>query len=147
MPDHIEKTTTLKAPVDRVWEAITDHEKFGEWFRVKLYDPFREGEITKGHITYPGYEHFEWESITRVIRPKSYFAFTWFHDDIQPHEGTGRLSTLVEFKLEPRNGGTHLTIIESGFDAFPPGAGKEAWKRNEGGWTEQVSNITAYVDG
>ena len=147
MTDRIEKSTTLKAPIAEVWDAITDHEKFGTWFKVRLYQPFVEGEVTKGHITYPGYEHFEWESITRAIRPQTYFAFTWYHDDIDLPAGEGRLSTLVEFRLEPADGGTHLTIIESGFDAFPAGKGDEAWRRNEGGWTEQISNIQAFVDG
>ena len=147
MTDRIEKTTTLKAPVDTVWDAITDHEKFGTWFRVKLYSPFREGEVTKGHITYPGYEHMEWESLTTALRPKTYFAMVWYHDDLAPEGFDGRLETLVEFTLEDLGSETRLTIVESGFDAFPPGIGEEAWRRNEGGWTEQVRNITAFTDG
>jgi uncharacterized protein YndB with AHSA1/START domain len=30
----------LKAPVSRVWRALTDYREFGEWFRVKLEGPF-----------------------------------------------------------------------------------------------------------
>lgn len=147
MTNSIEKTTTLKAPIDKVWDAITDHEKFGTWFKVKLYEPFREGEVTRGHITYPGYEHMEWESLTTALQPKTYFAMIWYHDDLAPDGFEGRLETLVEFKLEKEDTGTRLTIVESGFDSFPPGIGEEAWRRNEGGWSEQISNITEYVDG
>ena len=42
MTDRIEKTIELKAPVSRVWKALTDHEEFGAWFRVALESPFRE---------------------------------------------------------------------------------------------------------
>ncbi len=39
--DRIEKRIELKAPVARVWRALTDHQEFGEWFRVAP----REGEL------------------------------------------------------------------------------------------------------
>src|SRR4051794_5582890 len=57
MSDRIEKAIELNAPVERVWRALTDHGEFGEWFRVKLDGPFVPGEMSTGHITYPGYEH------------------------------------------------------------------------------------------
>jgi hypothetical protein len=55
--DKIVKTIDLQATVDRVWRAVTDHNEFGEWFRVALEKPFAVGEQTAGNITYPGYEH------------------------------------------------------------------------------------------
>ena len=30
--DRIEKQIELKAPVSRVWRALTDYREFGEWF-------------------------------------------------------------------------------------------------------------------
>ena len=33
MTDRIEKTIDIKAPVARVWRALTDHMEFGAWFR------------------------------------------------------------------------------------------------------------------
>ena len=30
--ERIVKTVVLKAPIERVWRAITDHEEFGTWF-------------------------------------------------------------------------------------------------------------------
>ena len=54
---------------------------------------------------------------------------------------------LVEFILKPMNGGTHLTIIESGFDAVPQPESETIRTRNDGGWAEQIRNIEAYVDG
>ena len=51
MQDRIEKDIELKAPVERVWRALTDHEEFGEWFRVKLEGPFVVGDVSRGQIT------------------------------------------------------------------------------------------------
>jgi len=47
MSDRIEKTVELKAPVARVWKALTDHEEFGHWFRVRLDGPFVPGQVSR----------------------------------------------------------------------------------------------------
>ena len=67
MQDKIEKTVELKAPITRVWRAVTDHEEFGEWFQVKLDGPFVVGEVSRGRITYPGYEHMKWEAKVQAM--------------------------------------------------------------------------------
>jgi uncharacterized protein YndB with AHSA1/START domain len=51
MTNRIEKSIDLKAPVDRVWRALTDSAEFGQWFGVKLTSPFAVGQSASGHIT------------------------------------------------------------------------------------------------
>jgi uncharacterized protein YndB with AHSA1/START domain len=53
--------------------------------------------------------------------------------------------TLVEFLLEPQDGGTLVTVVESGFDRLPPERIAEAFRMNEHGWAEQLDNIAAHV--
>ena len=48
MTDRIEKTIELKAPVSRVWKALTDHHEFGKWFKVRLEGPFVPGKVSRG---------------------------------------------------------------------------------------------------
>src|SRR6201997_182116 len=79
MSDRIEKTIELKAPVARVWRALTDHNEFGNWFRVKLEGPFVPGQVSRGRITYPGYEHVIWEAMVEKVEPERLFSFTWPH--------------------------------------------------------------------
>ena len=55
--------------------------------------------------------------------------------------------TLVEFVLEPINGGTRLTVTESGFDAVPEPRRTNVMRDNDGGWAEQVKNIRDHVTG
>ena len=150
MNDRIEKQIELKAPISRVWRAITDHHAFGEWFRVKIDGPFVEGQVSRGHMTYPGYEHVKWEAVVQKIEPERLFSFTWAHPksfDKATYSGdySPDPKTLVEFKLEKTNSGTRLRITESGFDQLPADLRLEAFRRNQGGWTEQVKNIENYV--
>lgn len=147
MADRIEKRIELKAPVSRVWRALTDHREFGEWFRVKLDGPFEPGAVSRGHMTYPGYEHLAWEATVQAMEPERRFSFTWHPYAIDPdadysHEPT----TLVEFRLEPTDGGTLLTVTESGFDAIPKDRRSEAFRMNEGGWEIQMTNIGNHVE-
>ena len=148
MTDRIEKSIDLDAGIDRVWHALTDYEEFGAWFRVKLDGPFVVGEPSSGHMTYPGYEHLKWQAeVVRMERPRV-FAFTWHPYAIDPDKDySGEPATLVEFRLEPSGTGTRLTVTESGFDALPAHRRDEAFRMNEGGWSEQVRNIAAHVDG
>jgi uncharacterized protein YndB with AHSA1/START domain len=147
MPDRIEKTIELRAPVDRVWRALTDHREFGEWFRVKLEGPFIPGDVSRGRITYPGYEHIVWEAKVVALERPRYFSFTWHPHAVDPDVNySSEPPTLVEFRLESTSIGTRLTVVESGFDALPVHRRAEALRMNDGGWAEQMKNVQAYVE-
>lgn len=150
MADRIEKRIELKAPVSRVWRALTDYREFGEWFRVTLEGPFVEGEMSRGRITWPGYEHVKWEALIEKIEPEKLFSFTWGHIkalDKQNYSDdySNAPTTLVEFRLEPTSNGTLLTLTESGFDKLPADTREEFFRRNDGGWSQQMENIEKHV--
>lgn len=146
MDERIEKRIELKAPVSRVWRALTDHREFGEWFRVKLNGPFVPGQISRGQITYPGYEHVKWEATVQKMEHERLFSFTWHPYAIDPKvDYSKEPPTLVEFRLEATESGTLLLLTESGFGGIPSNRRLEAFRMNEGGWTEQMQNIERYV--
>jgi uncharacterized protein YndB with AHSA1/START domain len=144
--DVVEKQIELKAPVARVWRALTDHEEFGEWFRVKLEGPFVPGEVSRGYITWPGYEHLKWEVVVQAMEPEKIFSFTWHPYAVDPKvDYAVETPTLVEFHLEPITGGTLLKVKESGFSKVPEARRALAFKMNDNGWAQQMGNIEAYV--
>ena len=147
MNDRIEKTIELKAPVSRVWRALTDHHEFGTWFRVRLDGPFVPGQVSRGQITYPGYEHVRWEAVVQKIAPERLFSFTWHPYAIDPSQDyTGEPATLVEFMLESVPTGTLLRVVESGFDKLPSKRRLEAFRVNESGWGQQIQNIARHLE-
>ena len=146
MSDRIEKTVELRAPISRVWRALTDHHEFGTWFRVRLDGPFVPGQVSRGQLTYPGYEHLRWEAVVQKMEPERLFSFTWHPYAIDPNvDYSSEPTTLVEFRLAEADGGTLLTIVESGFDQIPLARRAEAFKMNDGGWTQQAQNIERHV--
>jgi uncharacterized protein YndB with AHSA1/START domain len=148
MTDRIEKTIELKAPIERVWRALTDHAEFGAWFRVKLDGPFAPGAISTGRIAYPGYEHLVWEAKVVAMERPRLFSFTWHPYAVDADtDYSGETPTLVAFTLEPIAAGTRLSVVESGFDALPEHRRALALRMNEGGWATQMGNIQAHVEG
>jgi len=144
--DRIEKTVTLRAPRSRVWRAITDTAEFGTWFGVKIEGKFAEGGTVRGRITHPGYDHLTMEVVVERIQPERYFSYRWHPYAIDPAvDYSQEPTTLVEFNLDEASGDTVLTIAESGFDRIPLARRAEAFRMNDGGWTQQVKNIERHV--
>ena len=146
MENQIEKRVELNAPVSRVWRALTDHREFGEWFRVILEGPFVPGQVARGRVTHPGYEHVVWQATVKEMKPESVFSFTWHPSAVDPKvDYSGEQPTLVEFRLTPMASGTLLVITESGFDHIPAHRRMEALRMNTMGWEAQTGNIAKHV--
>ena len=144
--ERIEKQIELRAPVSRVWRALTDYREFGEWFRVKFEGPFVVGQVSRGQITHPGYEHLRMEVVVQKIEPERYFSYTWHPYAVDPKvDYSKETPTLVEFRLEKSANGTLLVVTESGFDKIPSDRRLEAFRMNDNGWAQQLKNIESHV--
>ena len=157
--DRIEKKITLRAPVERVWRAISDARAFGTWFGVEFDGPFVAGARMKGRIVptkvdpevaklqepHTG-KSFEF-TIDR-IEPERLFSFRWHPFAIDPAvDYSKEPATLVVFELRAAEGGTLLTVTESGFDRIPLERRAKAFAANEGGWEHQTRLIEKYLLG
>lgn len=144
--DRIEKVVDLAAPVSRVWRAIADHREFGKWFGVHLDGAFEVGSTTTGRITNPGHEDVEWVSVTERMDHERLLAFSWPPGAIDPDtDYDDQAKVLVEFRLEPTESGTRLTITESGFLQFPEARRLDVLRSNREGWEIQAENVAAHV--
>jgi uncharacterized protein YndB with AHSA1/START domain len=144
--DRIEKKVQLNAPQSRVWRAISDAKEFGEWFKVNLKGAFAEGKSIRGNILSPGYEHLTVDFMIEQIEPERYFSYRWHPYPMDPKvDYSLEPTTLVEFRLKEVDGGTSLTIVESGFDCIPLARRAEAFRMNDNGWTGQLKSIERYV--
>jgi uncharacterized protein YndB with AHSA1/START domain len=144
--DRIEKKIELRASRARVFRALTDAREFGAWFKVELEGPFVPGQVVRGRISAPGYEHLTMELLVERIEPERYFAFKWHPYAIDPAVDYGaEPRTLVELTLEETKAGVLLTVTESGFDRIPLARRAEAFRMNEQGWAAQLENIERHA--
>jgi uncharacterized protein YndB with AHSA1/START domain len=144
--DRIEKRVVLRATRSRVWRALTNAEEFGTWFRINFDGPIVEGRPVRGNLTFKGYEHVVVEMLIERIDPERYFSYRWHPGAVDPAvDYSAEPTTLVEFTLEDADGGTAVTIVESGFDRIPLARRAEAFRMNNAGWDGQIKNLAQYV--
>lgn len=156
-PDQIEKHITLRAPVDRVWRAISQAHEFGAWFGVHFDGPFVAGAPVTGRITpttvdpevaklQEPHAGTPFTITIERIEPPRRFSFRWHPYAVDPsHDYDAEPTTLVEFTLSLVDGGTHVVITESGFDRIPLARRAAAFGANDGGWRHQCRLIELYV--
>jgi uncharacterized protein YndB with AHSA1/START domain len=155
--DRIEKTIVLKAPRERVWNAISDSSQFGAWFGVDFDGAFVTGQWLGGRITpttvdpevaklQEPHKGTAFNILIERIEPMDRFAFRWHPFAIDPQQDYSKEpTTLVTFTLDDADGGVLLTITESGFDQLPADRRADAFTANEGGWEHQTRLIEKYL--
>lgn len=145
MGNSIERQIAIKAPVAKVWKALTDAKQFGQWFKVDLHSDFVAGKTTKGQNTSKGFE-MAMEFHVKEISPQTYFSYAWtpFPMD-QKFDYSKEQPTLVEFFLEESKDGTLLKVKESGFNKITASRRAEAFKMHSGGWEAQLKNIEKFL--
>jgi uncharacterized protein YndB with AHSA1/START domain len=137
--DRIDRSIDIDASAERVWGLVT---RPGWWINEGAVDPEpdvrTEGSTTV--LTHPTYGEFRLETVES--RPTSYVAYRWLG-------GESDSGTLVEFSIEPRDGGVTLSVVESGFSRL--GKPREDWiKHREGnvaGWKDELAIAKTYVEG
>ena len=145
--DQICKQVRLQSPQSRVWRAISDSAEFGAWFGIKIDGLFAVGSELAAVSTNGECSGVGFDLLIERIDPETDFAFRWKPSTSEPGRDVSKdPTTLVHFRLESIDGGTELTVTESGFDAFPEELRATFFKRNEGGWAHQVEAIRAYCD-
>jgi uncharacterized protein YndB with AHSA1/START domain len=144
--DRIEKRVVVRGSRSRVWRAISTAKQFSSWFRIRLEGEFVEGATVRGRLTIPGLEHLTMEIRIERMEPERYFAYRWHPYPSDPAaDYSDEPTTLVEFTLEDADGGTSVTIVESGFDRIPLARRAEAFRVHEQGWAEEMENLVRHV--
>jgi uncharacterized protein YndB with AHSA1/START domain len=99
----VERELVLDAPVEKVWEALTEAERLEQWFANDVELDLERGEGV-----------FRWESGERrraeldEVEPGRRLSFRWW-DDERPEDG----ATAVSFTLVAVPGGTRLVVREA----------------------------------
>ena len=155
--DRIERSVVIDAPRERVWRALSDAREFGTWFGVTFDGPFVAGQTLFGRITptrvdddvakaQEPYAGAVFEIVVDRIEPQQLFSFRWHPFAIDPNfDYASEPMTLVTFGLAEANGGTRLTVTETGFDRLIEARRATAREMNDQGWAAQMMLIAKYL--
>lgn len=154
--DRIVKTAVLKAPLARVWSAVSDSREFGAWFGVEFDGPFVAQSPVSGRIRpttvdpevaklQEPHAGTPFTIVVDRVEPMHTFSFRWHPYAVGDADLSKEPMTLVSFELAEVPDGTAITITESGFDAIPLERRAAAFSANDGGWTHQLRLVAKYV--
>lgn len=157
MQNEIRKEITLKAPLGKVWAAISNADEFGQWFGVRFDGAFKAGEKLSGIIVPTAvndeiaamqkpYEGTPFNIVVGEITPQTRFSFHWHPYGVEKdYDYSQEPMTLCTFALSEVPDGVHLVITETGFENIPLARRAQAFTANDGGWEAQTRLIEAYL--
>jgi uncharacterized protein YndB with AHSA1/START domain len=144
--DRIEREVLVEAPIDVVWEVISQPEQIVHWFSDEADLDLRPGG--EGILTFemkatnqPGTFHLRFEA----VEPPRRLTYRWMYPrGEEPRLGN---SMLVEFTLAEEGDKTRLTVVESGLDLMPwPRDEKQGYADSHGkGWAQHLERLSSYA--
>jgi len=155
--DRIEKKILLRAPLQKVWPALSDSTELGAWFGTRFDGPFVPGKKITGKIVPTGvneevaksqkkYQGLPIDMYIEKMEPERLLSFRWHPNATErDFDYSSEPTTLVVFTLEQIPGGVMLTVTESGFDQIPLSRRAKAFSSNDKGWGMVVTMIEDYL--
>jgi uncharacterized protein YndB with AHSA1/START domain len=130
---------TYKAPIEKVWQAITDNDKMKEWY-FKLEEFKLEVGFTftfEGGSKEKTYVHLC--TITEVI-PEKKLTHSWKYKDYAGE-------SFVTWELFDEGGKTRLKLTHTGLETFPQNNKDFATESFSKGWTYITgTSLVNYLD-
>ena len=111
MHDNVKISVKVNAPLDKVWNAITNKEQMKNWyFDVPDFEP----KIGNNFSFYGGDENEEYHHFCEIVDliPNEKLKYSW------PYTEISKENTLVKWELKPENEGTIVTLTHKGLEAF-----------------------------
>ncbi len=139
----VRRSIRINAPVEKVWQAVTQPEHISRWFGRTVLDGVGVGAA--GTMTFPDYGSIplrveEWDELRRV-------AYRWNNDDALGELPDGvqeKGSTVFTFTLDETDGATQLTVVESGFENTS--APLENLESHRTGWDEELDKLVRLLE-
>jgi uncharacterized protein YndB with AHSA1/START domain len=138
----IEREIKIEAPIEVVWEVLTNPAHIVNWFAEEATLDLRPGGA--GSLNFTEHDHV---SPLRVetLDPPNVFSYRWSQPDGE--EPTEENSMLVEFILSEDQGVTTLRLIESGFakNDWSEEKNREYYDDHSNGWDHFVPRLASYA--
>lgn len=140
MHDNVIVKQRVNAPVEKVWEAITDKNLMKEWY----FDiPDFKAEIHTEFGFYGGSEDDKYHHHCEVleVEPLQKLKHTWTYPEISKDK------TLVKWELEKEGEETLITLTHKGLENLHHLGKDFSHESFENGWTEIVTkSLKGFVE-
>ena len=143
----IDRAVEIKAPIERVWRALTDAAEISRWFEVTIEGEFAQGRDVWMKSKHPDYAGMRFRVRVTEMTPPTRLVWRWHPGAVDPNVDYSREpETTVTFSLEPAAGGTRLTVAETGFDEISLDRRARVFADNTQGWQDVIAAIQKHVE-
>lgn len=137
--EEIRTSTTIDAPIERVWQAITTPSEMKQWFfGVDTEADWRPGGRLVHRGEYAGKPYIDQGEVVEIEPPKRLVHTHW--SDVSGLPDAPENYQVVAWDLTPRNGATELAITERNLPS------DEAAKTSEQGWATALASLTELLE-
>ncbi len=113
----IERTLLIDLPAEEVWKAVSDEAMLRDWLAPEVELDLRP----RGAVLCRTEDGEERPGAVELVEEGERLAFRWRRD--------GLAESRVEFRVEEVDGGTRLTVSETGLEPRASAEASEGWRR------------------
>jgi uncharacterized protein YndB with AHSA1/START domain len=134
----VERSVWIAAPRERVWRAITEAEQIMQWWGG---DHWEIGALEVGGQIKFGEPSDLMLATIAIVDPPHRFVIAW-----PPQEQYHSIAMFTSYTLEEENGGTRVTVSETGFEALPEEIRQQRVEQTARGYALVMDSLKAYVE-
>lgn len=140
----VTRTVTIAAPRDLVWALLTAPDQLSQWFGQRADFPDGVAPGALGSFGWTGEGDFP--ARIEINDPQTRFAFTWGSPGEPLREDNATTATFT--LADAADGGTELTVVETGFDRLSGDAAahRRAMEDNAQGWNAEIDELVARAE-
>lgn len=129
------------APLEKVWNALTDKDQMKEWYFDIPDFELEEGSVFNFYEP-GGKNEFHHQCTIKEINPFKKFQHTWTY----PEKSKGE--TTLTWELFPEGDTTLVKLSQTGIESFADGGEAFSKENFETGWKEIMSSsLKDFVEG
>lgn len=137
----LEHQIWIAAPRQKTWQAVTETEHIKHWWGAEGYAEITE--LSPGASIRFNTGDGPILPVIRVVDPPHQFVYEW-----PPHPRYFSVPFVTSYTLDEEDGGTRVTFLESGFEAWPDDEARRArFDRISGEFRMVLENLKAYLEG
>jgi len=130
----------IKAPANRIWQAITDKKQMKEW-----YFDIPDFELKAGAVFNffepGGKNEYHHRCVVKEIVLNKKFSHTW------THPGHSKGESIVTWLLREKDNGTEVTLTHSGLENFADAGPAFAPENYQLGWEGLMAALKNFING
>ena len=134
----VERSIWIAAPRERVWRAITEADQIMRWWGG---DHWEISALEVGGQIKFGDPNDLMIARIAALEPPRRFVIEW-----PPQEQYHSIAMFTSYVLEEENGGTRLTVPETGFESLPDDIRQQRVEQTARGYAQVLESLKAYLE-